>query len=597
MRTQRIPRWLLASLLFLLFVLPSFRGQAAGDGPLVTAAKDNDVAALRAQLTKHVDVNEHARDGSTAILWATYHSNLEMAKALIAASAAVNTPNHYGITPLLQASRAGDAPMVAALLKAGADVAVTHPEGQTPLMAASRTGSLDAVKSLLDAGAIVNAADSYQQQTALMWASSEGHLDVVNALLAAGADPNRKAHVTTIDERKHADHATGGFTALMFAVRNGHEPVAKALIKGGADVKLTNGDNASAMAIAIVNDRFDLANTLLDLGADPNDGSLYFAVDMHDATTDMRARDGSRLRAEHQNTLTALDLVKKLLDKGADPNKAFVGQLHSTTLCCGDEVNASPFYRAAIASDVEALELMLAHGAQIEWSPSEVKKEKAGGGGGRGNGNVGKTPIMVAMVGGRGAPFAAGPGFSRPGPPPFREPASREPAEAVKVLLAAGANPNAKAPDGSTPLHQAVAARQVAIIRELAGAGAKLDATNKDNLTPLQLAEKPPDAGRGNPAAMMQDPDAYQPKRDTREQVIAALRELMGLGPDDPTPVPPPAAEASKTADGKKADDGEKADEPQSEDKKSDDKKSDEKKADEKKISDARTSAIRQGAQ
>ena len=204
---------------------------------------------------------------------------------------------------------------------------------------------------------------------------------------------------------------------------------------------------------------------------------------------------------------------------------------------------------------------------------------------------------MVAMVGGRGAPFAAGPGFSRPGPPPFREAASREPAEAVKVLLAAGANPNAKAPDGSTPLHQAVTARQVEIIRELAGAGAKLDGTNKDNLTPLQLAEKPPDAGRGNPATMMQDPDAYQPKRDTREQVVAALRELMGLGPNDPTPVPPPAAEASKTADGKKADDGEKADEPQSEDKKSDEKKSDEKKADEKKVGDARTGANRQGAQ
>jgi ankyrin repeat protein len=463
-------------------------------------------------------------------------------------------------------------------------------------MAASRTGSLEAVKSLLDAGANVNAADSYQQQTALMWASSEGHLDVVNALLAAGADPNRKAHVTTIDDRKHADHATGGFTALMFAVRNGREPVAKALIKGGADVKLTNGDNASAMIIAIVNDRFDLASTLLDLGADANDGSLYFAVDMHDATTDMRARDGSRLRAEHTNKLTALDLVKKLLDKGADPNKAFVGQLHSTTLCCGDEVNASPFYRAAIASDVEALKLMLAKGAQVEWSPSEVKKEKAGGGGGRGNGNVGKTPIMVAMVGGRGAPFAAGPGFSRPGAPPFREASSREPADAVKVLLAAGANPNAKAPDGSTPLHQAVTARQVAIIRELAGAGAKLDATNKDNLTPLQLAEKPPDAGRGNPAAM-QDPDAYQPKRDTREEVVAALRDLMGLGPNDPTPVPPPAAE-TKTAEGKKTDDGEKADEAKSPEKKADEKKTDEKKTDEKKVGDAaRTSANRQGAQ
>ena len=70
-----------------------------------------------------------------------------------------------------------------------------------------------------------------------------------------------------------------------------------ALIKGGADPKLTNGDGLTATMVAIVNDRFDLANTLLDLGADPNDGSLYFAVDMHDATTDMRAHDGSRLRA------------------------------------------------------------------------------------------------------------------------------------------------------------------------------------------------------------------------------------------------------------------------------------------------------------
>ncbi len=59
------------------------------------------------------------------------------------------------------------------------------------------------------------------------------------------------------------------------------------------------------------------------------------------------------------------------------------------------------------------------------------------------------------------------------------------------VLLAAGANPNVKTPDGSTPLHQAVTARQVPIVRALVAAGAKLDAVNKDNLTPLLLAEKP----------------------------------------------------------------------------------------------------------
>jgi ankyrin repeat protein len=553
MRTQRTSRWLLTSLLSLVILLPAVGvgGQSAGDTPLVAAARNGDLQAVRALIAGRVNVNEHARDGSTAILWAAYHSNLEMARALIAAGAAVNTPNHYGITPLLQASRSGDAPLIAALLKAGADPAATHPDGETPLMAASRTGRMDAVRLLLVAGANVNAADAYQQETALMWAAAEGHVDVVKALLEAGADPNRKGHINALEERKHADYSTGGFTALMFAVRNGHEEVAKALIKGGADPKLTNGDGATATMVAIVNDRFDLASQLLDLGADANDGSLYFAVDMHDATTDMRARDGSRLRANHPNTLTALDLVKLLLDRGADPNKPFVGQLHSTSYCCGDDINASPFYRAAVASDVEVLKLMIARGAQVEWSPSEAKKEGRGAGAaaaGRGA-NIGKTPIMVTMAGGRGAGIAGGPGFDRIGPIPFREQSNRDPLEALKVLLAAGANPNVKAPDGSTPLHQAVQARQVAIIRTLAEAGGSLSATNKDNLTPLQLAEKPP----GPTPVSQVGPGVIQVKRDTREEVIAALRELMKLGPNDPTPVPPPLpADPGKKVEDKK---------------------------------------------
>jgi ankyrin repeat protein len=549
---RRTSNWLLPSLLLLLVFSLSVAGHAAGDPPIVAAARDGRLPAVRTLIARHADVNERAADGSTALLWAAYQSNLEMVRALLAAGADANVANNYGSTPLLQASRTGDAPIIGALLKGGAKVTIANPDGRTALMAASRTGRTDAVKLLIEAGADVNAADTYQQETALMWGAAEGHVEVVQALLQAGADPTRRARTTTIDERKHADHPTGGFTALMFAARNGHEPVVRALVAAGADLKQTNGDGVTATIVAIVNDRFDLAKTLLDLGADPNDGSLYFAVDMHDATTDMRARDGSRLRADHPNTLTSLDLVRLLLDRAADPNKPFVGQLHSTTLCCGEEINSSPFFRAAVASDVEALKLMIAHGAQVDWTPTEVKKDGKESAGRGMNANVGKTPIMLAMVGGRGASFAAGPGFDRLIAPPFREAADRDPADAVKALLAAGANPNVKAPDGSTPLHQAVQARQVAIIRALVAAGAKLDAVNKDNLTPLQLAEKPePPPPPGNNT----DSRAWKPKRDSREDVIATVRELMGLGPNDPTPVPPPVApspadDAKKTTEG-----------------------------------------------
>lgn len=507
---------------------------------LVDAAKSDNLPAVQKLIKERADVNATAGDGSSALVWAVFNSNVDMTKALLAAGATVDAPNRYGVTPLLQASRNGDADVMKVLLDAGANPTRWHPEGETPLMAASRTGKVDAVKLLLARGSFVNAVDPVEEQTALMWASAEGHVEVVKTLLAAGADPNLKAHVSQLTQRKNSDHASGGFTALMFAARNGHSGVVKSLMAGKADPKLTNADGATATVIAIVNDRFDLAKELLDLGADPNDGSLFFAVDMHDATTDMRAHDGSRLQPNHPNNLTALGLVKVLLDLGADANKPFVGTLHSTTLCCASAIKSSPFYRAATAADVDALKALLAKGGKIDWSPSKIPADGKGpAGGGRAGPTADYTPLMVAMKGGQGASFAAGPGFSRLVAPPFRESGSRDPVEAVKVLLAAGADPNVKVGDGSTALHQAVQAQQVAIIRTLVAAGAALDAVNKDKLTPLGAAEKlkntPP------PPATVNDEEVYRPKRDSREDVVVALRELMHLGPNDPVPAPPAA--------------------------------------------------------
>ena len=53
---------------------------------------------------------------------------------------------------------------------------------------------------------------------------------------------------------------------------------------------------------------------------------------------------------------------------------------------------------------------------------------------------------------------------------------------------------------------------------------------------------------------MGMDPDAYHPKRNSKEEVVAALRELMHLGPNDPAPQPPPLPPA---ADKDKKDDKE----------------------------------------
>ncbi len=492
----------------------------AADAPLIAAARAADVDGVRRLISERADVNPQSADGSTPLLWAAYHGELSMVEALLAAGAKPDTANRYGVTPLLQAGRAGDAAVIAALLEHGASATLPHPDGETPLMGAARVGRMEAVELLLAAGVDVNAADTFQHETALMRAAAEGHAAIVDRLLAAGADPNLQARVTQLKDRKNADYPSGGFSALMWAVRNGHVDIVRRLIAGGADLNLRNGDGATATMIAIVNDRYDLAATLVELGADVNDGSLYHAVEMRDATTDWYARDGSKLRANHANQRTALDLIALLLDKGADPNKPLVGQMHSATMCCDTVANGSPFFRAAIAADVEALKLLIANGADLEWTPSNAEGLKGA------NTNVGLTPLMVAMKGGRGVPFSAGPGFVRKGPPPFREPSNREPADAVKLLLEAGANPNAVAPTKATVLHLAVETRNLETLRALTAAGASLTAKNADGLTPLQVAEKlkPDDPENRSPFG----PQEFMPVASPRKSSRCCAKRLPG---------------------------------------------------------------------
>lgn len=524
---------------------------ASGDGPLAKAVKAGDLRAVHALIKSGTDVNVRSGDGSTPLLWAASNSGHEIARALIKAGASVDTSNDYGITPLLHASRIGDAAMVDLLLQSGANPSRAHPEGETPLMASARAGSVSAVRLLLARGVDVNAAETFQQTTALMWATAEGHRDVVDLLLEAGADLNRQSHVTSLSQRHNADHPSGGFTALMFAARNGNEEMVRQLVARGANVNLKNGDGASAAMVAIYNDRFDIARTLLELGSDANDGSLYVAIEMRDATTDQFAFDGSRRRPDHPNTLTALDLVRLLLERGADPNKTFAGQFHSTSMPNTDRFDNTPFFRAAIAADVEALKVLIAHKASVDQAPAVLEpdaKEKAdqpAGGRGRGNPNAGRTAALVSMTGGRGPAMTGGPGYIRDGAAPYREPGSRKPEEALSLLIASGANPNAKGPDGVTLLHQAAQIGNLEMIRILAGAGVDFNQPNADGFTALDVAEGKKPSGAGARGAPPPDGPPRRGRGASPQEVANLLRELMGL---PPAPAPPAPADSAETA-------------------------------------------------
>jgi ankyrin repeat protein len=513
---------------------------AVGDGPLTKAVKANDVQAVRALVKSGADVNAKSGDGSTPLLWAANNGSVEIARILIASKAVVDTANDFGVTPLLQASRVGDSAMVDLLLRSGANPAKAHPEGETPLLAASRSGSVPAVRLLLTRGVDVNHAESFQKTTALMWAAAEGHIDVVDVLIEAGADPNRQGHITTLTDRNNADHPTGGFTALMFAARAGNDALVRRLIAKGANVNLKNGDSASAAMVAMYNDRFDVAKTLIELGSDVNDGSLYVAVEMRDATTDQFAFDGSRRRPDYPNQTTALDLVRMLLERGADPNQRFELQFHSTHMPNTDRFDNTPFFRAAVAADVEALKVLVGHGVKLDQTPPiEKEPERKPGditvGGRRPNPNAGRTAAYVAMTGGRGPAMTGGPAYIRDGAAPYREPGSRKPEEALAVLLAAGASPNAKSPDGTTLLHQAARLGNLEMIRALATAKVDFNQKNDDGFTALDVAEGKRKEGAAGPRAGGPGGGRGRGRGASQQDVAKLLRELMGLPPAPPS--------------------------------------------------------------
>jgi hypothetical protein len=140
-----------------------------------------------------------------------------------------------------------------------------------------------------------------------------------------------------------------------------------------------------------------------------------------------------------------------------------------------------------VAADVESLKLMAAHDADVEWTPKPVEGAPPNPFGD----NTGLTPIMVALNGGKGQLMDGGPGDIREGKVGvWREPGNRDPAHAVRVLLEAGADPDALNPKGDSALHIAAHDGRLGAIRELVSAGASVDLRNADGLTALELVEK-----------------------------------------------------------------------------------------------------------
>ncbi|MGQ0766484.1 MAG: ankyrin repeat domain-containing protein [Gemmatimonadota bacterium] len=162
----------------------------------------------------------------------------------------------------------------------------------------------------------------------------------------------------------------GGLTALLFAVREGNTESVVALLAAGADLnQASSGDHTSPLLMATINGQFDIAKILLERGADPKLASDAGATPLYATLNSQWAAKSlyPQPTAQKQQETTYLELMEALLIKGADPNARLKKHLwymsYNFDLLGVNTTGATPFWRAAYGTDVPAMKLLLAHGA------------------------------------------------------------------------------------------------------------------------------------------------------------------------------------------------------------------------------------------
>jgi len=478
----------------LIVAVAFFNMGAAAAPPVVEAVKGGNVDAVRTLLAKRADPNAAEADGTTALHWAAHFDNLAAADLLITSGANARAANRYGATPLWLACINGSAPMIERLLKAGADPNTTMPEGDTALMTAARTGHAAAVRALLMRGARVDAAERWKGQTALMWAAASNNAAVVEALIEAGADVHARTKYQTVPlfqtggfgrraERNSDVTKQSGFMALHFAVRAGALDAIKVLLKSGATVHDTTSDGTGVLVMAIASTHYELAEWLLEQGADPNAAAQGWTP-LHQIAYTRRPNTGvNNPGMVSRSRLDSLTLARRLIARGADPNKAATKNPDVTSVGRKrlTEEGATPFWVAAQTLDLPYMDLLAAHGA-------DVLRANA----------TGDTPLLAA----------SGLVIEKPGESPG---SPEEAAAAIKFCLDRGADATSVDQDGNTALHGVAVWGSNEAVEMLVAKGARLDVKNKKGQTPWRIAE----------GAVFEDAVLAQP------ETAALLRKLM----------------------------------------------------------------------
>ncbi len=513
---------------------------ARGDGltPLHEAAESGDTARTRALIDAGAELDAATRIGAyTPLHLAAAAGHAGTVRILLEGGADPEARTETGdAVPLHLAAGAGNAAAVRALVEAGADVnAREATRGQTALVFAVSRNRVEAVRALIEAGADIEAATLVANIPEMQLAAGRAarvRSEVLDSMAeAAGLEPvvfrptpaqveyavrraNEVAPAALLSPEDMPEYVDpdvgdgggsgygslvghrGGLTPLLHAAREGHVESVTELLDAGADIdRVSRGDHTSPILMATINGHFDLALTLLDRGADPDLASdagatpLYAAINTHWAP---KARYPQQ-QAYTQQRASYLDVARALLEAGADPDPRLTRHLwymgYTFDQLDVDTRGSTPFWRAAYATDVEAMKLLVEFGADPELG-TLAREGRV-----RGDGELdpsGLPPVEAGDPAVLPIHAASGVGYGEG----YAGNAHRHVDDgwlpAVRYLVEIhGADVNARDLNGYTPLHHAAARGDNELITYLVTQGADPLVVSRRGQTTVDMANGP----------------------------------------------------------------------------------------------------------